>query len=423
MQPDFIAKYKILRLIGEGGMASVYEAEHALLGSRVAIKVLNPIFSINNAIRERFQNEARIMASLKHPNIVRVIDFDEQPQQLSIVMELLEGEDLNRRIRINGPLNEQELKSLFRQVLSALQYAHDEGIVHRDIKPSNIYLMLDGQVKILDFGIAKVYGQGNELTMTGQQMGTPVYMSPEQVRTEKTIDHRTDIYSLGVTMYFAATGKPPYDAGTESQFDILTKIVNETILALAGRALTNQMVQKACAKDPVKRFQQCREWLDMIEDPEYVRVRVEPTIISGDKTVVEFTDNSSSPKSIGAEHTHVQREFPEVRIGVPIIKEKILDQSPSSAYLLQFLFGLGFIRLKIDRKRSYFYIFFIAYSWFSFINIFWVDHGRGPFGGISFLFELQRFHNETSFGSNSILFGWIVGHIIGLFDLLETNKK
>ena len=148
-----IGRYKILHLIGEGGMACVYEAEHDMLGTKVAIKVLNPILSANAQIKERFRNEAKLMASLNHPNITKVIDFDEQPHQLSIIMEFLEGTDLNQKIKNNGPLTEKEITAIFSQALAAFQYAHEKGIVHRDIKPSNIFILPNGHVKILDFGI------------------------------------------------------------------------------------------------------------------------------------------------------------------------------------------------------------------------------------------------------------------------------
>lgn len=256
-----IGKYKILRLIGEGGMATVYEAEHEILATRVAIKVLNPILSANSQIRERFKNEAKIMASLNHPNIIKVIDFDEQPQQLSIVLELLEGEDLDEKMKKNVPLNDEELKNIFSQTLSAFEYAHSKGIVHRDIKPANIYLLPNGTVKILDFGIAKLFGQGNEMTQTGTQMGTPIFMSPEQIRGEKSIDHRSDIYSLGVTLFVSVSGKSPYDSKTESQFDIFNKIVHEPLPEISGNGKFNQLIYKACHKDREQRFQSCEEWL------------------------------------------------------------------------------------------------------------------------------------------------------------------
>ena len=149
-----IGKYKITRLIGEGGMASVYEAEHEMLGTKVAIKVLNPILSTNTQIKERFRNEAKMMASLDHPNIIKVIDFDEQPQRLSIILEYLNGEDLNRKIKRDGPLSEKLVYEIVPQILNAFQYAHAKEIIHRDIKPSNIFILPNGHVKILDFGIA-----------------------------------------------------------------------------------------------------------------------------------------------------------------------------------------------------------------------------------------------------------------------------
>ena len=169
-----IGKYKITKLLGEGGMASVFEGEHELLGTKVAIKVLNPILSTNAQIKERFLNEAKLMASLDHPNITKVIDFDAQPGQLSIVMEYLNGEDLNDVIKKNGALPENDIVNYFTQILSALQYSHEKGIVHRDIKPSNIFVLPNGHIKILDFGIAKLFGQGSEMTHTGTQIGVPI---------------------------------------------------------------------------------------------------------------------------------------------------------------------------------------------------------------------------------------------------------
>ncbi len=257
-----IEKYQVKRLIGEGGMASVYEAEHEILGTKAAIKILNPVLSANKQIRERFINEARVMASFEHPNIAKIIDFEENDAFLAIIMEFLEGQDLSDRIEKGPRLTDQEIVSIFEQTLSAFQYAHEKGVVHRDIKPSNIYILPNGKVKILDFGIAKLFGQGNEMTQTGTQMGTPIYMSPEQVKGDKSIDHRSDIYSLGVTLFYALNGKPPYDSDNGSQFEIFNKIVYEPLPALIGDSPLIPLVQKACEKDREKRFQSCDEWLD-----------------------------------------------------------------------------------------------------------------------------------------------------------------
>ena len=296
-----IGKYKSIRLIGEGGMASIYEAEHEMLGTKVAIKVLNPILSANSQIKERFRNEAKLMASLDHPNITKVIDFDEQPKQLSIVMEYLNGEDLNQKIKRNGPLSEKEIFDVFSQTLSAFQYAHEKGIVHRDIKPSNIFILPNGHVKILDFGIAKLFGQGNEMTQTGTQMGTPIYMSPEQVKADKSIEHRSDIYSLGVTMFCAINGKPPYNSDTDSQFDIFNKIVYEPLPEFSAQNNLHLIVSKACKKNREERFQTCFEFIQALSlqslNPESNEKKIIVEKIANnnqeEKTILTVDSNSS----------------------------------------------------------------------------------------------------------------------------------
>ena len=285
-----ILNYKLIRLIGEGGMASVYEAVHEMLGTKVAIKVLNPILSSNAQIRERFKNEAKVMATLNHPNITRVIDFDEKPDQLCIVMEYLEGEDLSQKIKNTGPLNDKQINQVFSQTLSACQYAHEKGVVHRDIKPSNIFILPDGKVKILDFGIAKLFGQSNEMTQTGTQMGTPTYMSPEQVKADKTIDHRSDIYSLGVTLYYALNGKSPYNSATESQFDIFNKIVYEPLPDITVNSKYNGFIKKACTKNRGERYQNCNAWLAEMNKSQ--AAKSSPTF-NEDKTVFEKNDDKT----------------------------------------------------------------------------------------------------------------------------------
>lgn len=281
-----INKYQVIRLIGEGGMASVYEAKHEILGTKVAIKILNPILSANKQIRERFLNEAKMMASFQHPNITNIIDFEENEQFLAIIMEFLEGQDLSDQIKSGKKMSDGEINHLFDQILSAFQYAHEKGIVHRDIKPSNIFILPNGHAKVLDFGIAKLFGQGNEMTQTGTQMGTPVYMSPEQVRGEKSIDHRSDIYSLGVTLFYAINGVPPYDTATGSQFDIFNKIVYEPLPAINSESELAFLVTKACQKERDNRFQSCSEWLEAMREL--------PTSNKKSTTAAKKTDNSGS---------------------------------------------------------------------------------------------------------------------------------
>jgi serine/threonine protein kinase len=312
MLNTIIGKYKVLRLIGEGGMATVYEAEHEILATRVAIKVLNPILSANSQIRERFMNEAKIMASLNHPNIIKVIDFDDQPQQLSIILELLEGEDLDVKMKKNVPLSDNEIINIFTQTLSAFEYAHSKGIVHRDIKPANIYILPNGTVKILDFGIAKLFGQGNEMTQTGTQMGTPIFMSPEQIRGEKSIDHRSDIYSLGVTLFVAVSGKSPYDSKTESQFDIFNKIVHEAIPEISGNGKFNQLIYKACHKDREQRFQSCGEWLKAMNNSA-IKSTGTPKESKVENATIEINaDISNPPTSQATEDKPLKNSIPPI---------------------------------------------------------------------------------------------------------------
>ena len=259
-----IGKYTLTRKIGEGGMASVYEAIHERLGTKVAIKILSPILARNPQLRQRFENEANFMASLSHPHITRVLDVEEKDETLAIIMELLEGEDLDARVKRTGPLSTAEVKMLFTQVLNAFDYAHSKGIVHRDVKPANIFIDKNNQVKILDFGIAKLFGTGNEMTQTGTQMGPPVYMSPEQVRGEKSIDHRSDIYALGVTLYFTLTGKAPYESAEESSYEIFTKIINDPIPSLENNSFFNAIIQKAASKDRNVRYQAVENFINAL---------------------------------------------------------------------------------------------------------------------------------------------------------------
>ena len=366
-----IGKYTITKFIGEGGMASVYEGEHEALGTKAAIKILNPILSANKQIRERFKNEARIMASLDHPNIIRVYDYEESDTYLAIAMELLKGEDLSERIKRMGSLSEEELKHIFDQVLSAFEYAHSLGIVHRDIKPSNIFVLSNGTVKILDFGIAKLFGQGNEMTQTGTQMGTPVYMSPEQVKADKSIDHRSDIYSLGVTMFYALSGKSPYDVNTNSQFDIFTKIVHEPLPELESSSYLADLVRKACQKDRELRFQSCEEWLQQLKKdvaPKTESLVGEKTVLSAsssDKTVVETPVGEKTVLGVEAleeqsADDQITKDKTQIDINTLSPKEKLPEQLNKNQGLIKnkkilFVFGIVAVLIIVTIVRGGFF--------------------------------------------------------------------
>ena len=356
-----IGKYTITKFIGEGGMASVYEGEHEALGTKAAIKILNPILSANKQIRERFKNEARIMASLDHPNIIRVYDYEESDTYLAIAMELLKGEDLSERIKRMGSLSEEELKHIFNQVLSAFEYAHSLGIDHRDIKPSNIFVLSNGTVKILDFGIAKLFGQGNEMTQTGTQMGTPVYMSPEQVKADKSIDHRSDIYSLGVTMFYALSGKSPYDVNTNSQFDIFTKIVHEPLPELESTSYLADLVRKACQKDRELGFQSCEEWLQQLKKGAALKT----DLLSVEETTSNKELNKKNAKVVAAleeqsADDQITTDKTQIDISTSSPKEKLPEQLNKNQGLIKnkkilFVFGIVAVLIIVTIVRGGFF--------------------------------------------------------------------
>ena len=223
-----IPNYKILKEIGAGGMGTVYLAEHTLIKRKVAIKSLKQDLIKNDQLRERFKKEATALAQLEHPNIVRLNEYIEQQDGIFLIMEYVDGLPLDEHINnVSGPINEEQLIPLFLQILDAFEYAHKNKIVHRDIKPSNIIITKDGKIKVLDFGIAKIMDETNSMTKTGTQMGSVLYMSPEQVKGEK-VNHLSDIYSLGVTLYQIATGKAPYDP-TSNEYEVFQKIDKEPL--------------------------------------------------------------------------------------------------------------------------------------------------------------------------------------------------
>jgi len=202
---------EILELLGQGGMGVVYKARQRHLNRLVAVKILPPSADADPAFAERFTREAQALAQLNHPNIVQVYDFGRTDEFFYFVMEFVDGLNLRALIR-GGHLEPAQALKIVPQICEALQFAHDEGIVHRDIKPENILIDKRGRVKIADFGLAKLLGRSPDelsLTGTGQLMGTLGYMAPEQLQQAHTVDHRADIYSLGVVFYEMLTGQLP----------------------------------------------------------------------------------------------------------------------------------------------------------------------------------------------------------------------
>mgnify|MGYP001225657805 CR=1 FL=1 len=224
-------QYEIESTIGAGGMAVVYKARHKTLGKYFAIKKLSDSLTQNSDARERFIREAQTHSKLDHPNIVKFHDILKDPtsQNVFIVMEYVEGKTLSQIIgKVTGPMPFERAWPIFKQVLSGIGYAHSLGVVHRDIKPSNIIVTAEGVVKILDFGIARDE-TGQTLTQSGTVIGTLQYASPEQIKGEK-IDQRSDIYSLGMTLYEMLSGRLPLDINTgTSSYHVMQTVLKESV--------------------------------------------------------------------------------------------------------------------------------------------------------------------------------------------------
>jgi serine/threonine protein kinase len=250
----------IQRELGHGGMATVYLAHDIKFDTHVAVKVLNKEYVHNDNIRNRFLSEARNMARMSHPNIIKVSDLIDDGDNVAFVLEYIEGETLKEYLERKGKLSDAEIKLLFTQMLDAVGYVHEQNLVHRDIKPSNFMLDKKGKVKLMDFGIAKnTDANSAEYTQTGtgMQMGTPMYMSPEQITETKSVTAQSDIYSLGVVLWQMAAGRKPYDTATLSPFQLQMKIVQE-VLALTTTKW-DLVIEKVTQKNVELRSQNCNE--------------------------------------------------------------------------------------------------------------------------------------------------------------------
>lgn len=274
-------KYKVISRIGEGGMGLVYEAEHTVIEKRVAMKILREDFSRRPEVVERFRQEAKSASRIGHENIVDISDFGTTPHGSSyFVMEYLDGEDLANVLAREGTLSTERIAHILLQCCRALGAAHAKGIVHRDIKPENVFLVSRGKkrdfVKIVDFGIAKMSdietegAPGRKLTKTGMIFGTPEYMSPEQA-AGKALDHRVDVYALGVILFEGLTGRVPFVG--DSFMGILTQHMfeeppplREVNPRVSTSAEMEMVIYKALAKDPDQRYGSMQELEDAITE-------------------------------------------------------------------------------------------------------------------------------------------------------------
>lgn len=266
------ARYEVQRVLGEGGMGLVYKARHVVLDKPLALKVLRPDVSRDQEIITRFQQEARSASAIGNQHIIDITDFGTLKNGSTyFIMEFLDGTDLTGAIEDGGTIDAVRTVHVAKQLCQALGAAHDAGIVHRDLKPDNIYLIRRGGdpnfVKVLDFGIAKVGGSSSKLTRAGQVFGTPHYMSPEQC-AGSGVDHRTDVYALGIIMYEMTTGEVPFDA--DNLMGILTKHLYEEPVRPRERnpAIPEELelvILKAIAKQADARYQTMYELFEDLQ--------------------------------------------------------------------------------------------------------------------------------------------------------------
>ena len=262
---ESVGDYDLVEKIAEGGMGAVYRGRERATGKTVAIKIVPPHLTSNTVLLKRFEQEYNAARNLNHPNIVRALAFGMEGNSPYLVMEFVEGESLGYRLEREKRLSEAEAIRIIGQVAQGLHRAHKQGLVHRDVKPDNILLTPDGQAKLADLGLVKELDTDLNLTRTGRGLGTPHFMAPEQFRNAKNVDARSDIYSLGATLYMMVTGELPFkscgplDAWMKKIHNELTPAL-ELLPDLSERV--DWAIRRAMSPDPHMRPGSCREFIE-----------------------------------------------------------------------------------------------------------------------------------------------------------------
>ena len=262
-----LGQYELIDVLGQGGMSVVFKGKHKLTDQEVALKILPPELAAHSQVKGRFLEEAKALAALDHPNIVHLYNFGQENGYFVLAMQYVQGRTWERIILENKRQEWKAATKVAVDVLRALEYAHGRGVIHRDMKPSNVLVRAhDAMGTVMDFGIAKMT-TSTKLTATGQTMGTVRYMSPEQVRGQE-VDLRTDLYSLGATLYEALTGDTPFDGSTH--FEIMTKHLSEapkrpSVLGIEVPEIVEDALMRSLAKKPEDRFENAREMRKVLE--------------------------------------------------------------------------------------------------------------------------------------------------------------
>ena len=260
-----LGSYDIVTKIAEGGMGAVYKARHQSSGRVVAIKVLPVEMSRNAVLMKRFEQEFRTASAIDHPNVVKAIDYSGMPPHPFLVMEFVPGKSCGQRIEIDGAFPHADAVSIISQVCEGLHAAHKQGIIHRDVKPDNILVTANLTAKLTDLGLVRDLDSDDNLTKTGRGLGTPYFMAPEQFRNAKNVDVRSDIYSLGATLYAIVTGRVPFDKC--SPLDCWMKKTKDDFpspesLVPGLPKRIDQTIRRAMRANPAQRQTTCREFME-----------------------------------------------------------------------------------------------------------------------------------------------------------------
>jgi serine/threonine-protein kinase len=317
MQAGFVIRdYMLEEKIGEGGMGEVWRSRHRMLDKPVAIKVMAEQLLTDPQFEARFIQEAQAQARLQHPHIIGATDFFREQGRYYLVMPMIEGISLEERLT-RGPLPVEEALRISADVLAALDYAHQRAVIHRDVKPSNILIDREGRAFLTDFGIALMLGQERK-TRTGVSIGTPHYMSPEQIRRPRSVDHRTDVYSFGCVLYEMLAGRPPFEAdASEEETDYVIKEAHVHRTPEPVRRwnpsvpeAVDSIVMRSLAKNPDERFVSCgelaREFLSVMQFKP-------PQIIPSHYTLPE-------PEVRGIQKPPYKPQAPQQRVAEPLAR-------------------------------------------------------------------------------------------------------
>ena len=355
-----IPNYEIKGVLGEGGMAVVYLAEQTTLHREVAIKVLRRELMYNEDIKRRFLDEGRKLASLNHEHIIRVFDLISGADVVAIVMERVDGLTLKELLESYGKMEKKDCLELLGQMTSALGYVHNQGYIHRDVKPSNFMVTNKGKVKLLDFGIAKDTGEEAMIrTQTGTgAMGTPMYMSPEQIKEVSKVERQTDIYSLGVVLWQMLSGEKPFQGLTLSDFDLKYKIVHEPLKRLGNEL--DEVIGKATEKQVEFRYRNCDEMWEAVVKCSGLNMqngftnKIDSKSMNTDNKIFgevdrtlyeDVNNNSSKNEKIAFEKI----EKPQILNQV----EKNQEKTPVGYLILAILFPLAGIIMAVNIRKQY----------------------------------------------------------------------